>query len=96
IPKEGSISISSADSRIRLEIDNSSYYLDGGEETKYKDLKTLSEESLEISLFPGKYLFRFYRGNIEEEVTLNVDKNSDIHLGVSFNKENKTITIEGI
>ncbi len=96
IPKEGSISISSADSRIRLEIDNSSYYLDGGVETKYKDLKTLSEENLEISLFPGKYLFRFYRGNIEKEVALNVDKNTDIHLDVSFNKENKTITIEGI
>jgi len=95
VPISGKISLKSEESGIRMDLNNSSSYIDGGELSAYKEIRPVSSEPQTLNLFPGEYTLLFYGKGDEKEIKIIVDKNTEMDLEVLFNKEDKILEIKG-
>jgi serine/threonine-protein kinase len=96
VPLCGKITLNSEETGIRMELNGSSNYIQGGENGLYSEIRPLSQEGQILSLFPGSYTLKFHGKGDEKEITLNLDQTTDLNLTVVFDKENKILEIEGI
>lgn len=96
VPLSGKMTFNSEEKGIRMDLNGSAHYIEGGENGSYSEIRPLSSESQTISLFPGTYTLRFYGKGDEQEITVKIDHLSDLNLKINFNKETKKLEIEGI
>lgn len=96
VPLSGKIAISSEENGLRMDINDSSTYIDGGEINSHTEIRPVTADPQVLSLFPGEYRLKFYGKGAEKEIKLNVDQTTDLNISVLFDKENKSLIIEGI
>ncbi|MBI9100147.1 MAG: serine/threonine protein kinase [Spirochaetaceae bacterium] len=96
VPESGKVSVSSTDNGIRMDINDSSTYIDGGELNSITEIRPLSVEPQTLSLFPGDYTLKFYGKGSEDSVLISVDQLTHMNIVVSYDKDTKKLIIEGI
>ncbi len=96
VPLSGRISISSEENGLRMDINDSPTYIDGGEINAVTEIRPVTSDPQILSLFPGEYLLKFYGKGAEKEIQLNVDHTTDLNISISYDKENKSLIVEGI
>jgi len=95
-PKSGRVSITSEENGIRMDINGSTTYIDGGEINSLTEIRPISVEPQLLSLFPGEYTFKFHGKGAEKEINLTVDHTTDLNITVTYDKDEKSLIIEGI
>lgn len=96
IPLSGTISVSSDESGFRLDLNDSTTYIDGGIINSYEEIRPISSEPQVLSLFPGEYILKFHGKGVEKEISVTVDNTTELEIKISYDKENKSLIIEGI
>ena len=96
VPESGVLKITSDISGIRMDLNESTNYIDGGEINNYSEIRPLSDEEQILNLFPGEYKLFFYGKGAEKDISINVDKNTELNLVISYNKDEKSLDIEGV
>lgn len=96
VPLGGHVSITSGERGIRMDINDMDTYIASGKINAVTEIRPVSDNPQLLSLFPGEYTLKFHGKGAEKEISITVDHKTDLNLTVSYNKEEKSLNIEGI
>ena len=95
IPYGGSLVLRSEESGIRVEINDSSTYIHGGETSTFSEIRPLSSDGQVLSILPGEYTLRFYGKGDEQFFPVSIDHQTDLIIDVTFDKDEKSLIVKG-
>ncbi len=95
IPHPGSLRVSSNHEGIKILLDNSQFYLSGGENPSYKKLAASLKGTQEIVLSPGEYLLTAeVTPSITRETKVRVESGQKVEVDLDFNRDSKTLNLK--